>query len=966
MRFIFTLLKARLKDRKRALFLIFLSTLASSALLAVVGGTFMLAGSKVKKTVAEVIGPLDRVVVSGTLTDWEADKTRYGLIAPPPALPKEVVELTQASSVVNSALLLAYARVEILDPKQKFSGSMYRPGHTVTLPIYAVKGDELPPEYLLPGVTDAQWKNSLARGEVILPELPNFGRGDSVRYPAGSEILVSSHAHQSKWRVGTTYPTKGRVRDFGGVFVSEKMFETLLNRAPVVNRIFVDLDNTRPDSETQFDEAFNATASAAGLPSSMLTQADYIEDQGVAMGGGFGLLPFSGTILTLIGTFFIIVFAVGIGNRAQINESLGLRALGVPSGKLAWVIILETLIPALLGCLMGLILARICYQMGIQTGRGGLSFGDGNELATNIYNQVLWAMAPVALVVTLISSLVAVTPVVLRMVRKHPLEARAEVKVESTELGTWRMGRLCGALVLVAINPWVAGTTVCPDLVKYVLVPVTYLTTLLGLLMLIQPISAICRQILFRPLAWIIGIDQRLVLNFLLIHRSKMAIGTATMVVGLGLFVATYIWGDSMKTPFILTEQTPDVSAVLFPDGIAKNFLKKDVISADFEAFVPLHLQHPTLSDQQAANSKLVGGNWRDLILIGTENMHEVFGEKGIMAGELIAGDDETFNRVNRGEGVVITAELYRSNPELYAVGQTIEIQKIDDHSVHSQTIVGIIDMPGWHMFTKSARMRRGLGRLAALVFASETLTQRIYPASKPRCFWINVAPEAVARVTEKSSKSAERRPIQASSKSPEKGQNGESNRRLVQGRRGPSPTAPTVQVVESYFDQLVGAEAGKYLRVVDTHEMNDLIKGRSNSVIAGLAKVPFLVLILSAIAMAATASASIYARAHEIGVFRSIGISNSQLLRLLLVENLVVTLGAILLGLAFGLLVAWSGIQVSALGWGIAPPFVVPGTVLLEGALISAAAGLIGAVIPSYLAARKSALKLIQELEEQ
>ena len=949
MNFTATLLKARFKDRKAALLLILLATLATSAMLTAVGGMFHLSGARSRQTVQSVIGPIDRVIISGTTGDWEASKTRYGSISPPAPLSREIINLSENHQAIRRSDQLTYARVELLDPQQKFSGSMYNPGYTRPTPIYCVKNDQMPPPHLVPGLTKAVWEKCLRSNLIILPEIKDyFHDGGDIRYKTGADLLVSAEKASHRVTVGFTYPTKGYLQNFGGIFVSEQMFKQLTGSIPRTNRIYVELKDKSKHTAQKFDTGYNKAAAAATMPSALLTQEDYIEHR--TMGGGFGILPFSGTVLTTIGAFFIIIFAVGIGNKSQITESLGLRALGIPKGRVTTVILLETLIPALTGCLLGLIVARLLFQFGIQDGRGGMSFNEAENLGTGIYNTAVLTMAPAALLITLISSLSAVLPVAATIYRRHPLETSSDQSLNSTTPQKLTIPLIVSAVVLISVNPLIAAGKVVPDQVRWFGVPLTYLCVLTGLLILINPLVRFWQKLLIVPMAAFCRLNSQLTKNILAVHRSKIAVGTASIVIGLGLFIATYIWGSSMKTPFLMTEKTPDISTVTFPDGLSDKAVTALSKAPFLKKFLPIHIQHPTISDHQVKKIKLVYGDWRDLILIGAKDIKQLFGSSGgIIQGTLIKGDPSTcFQQVNNGEGVIITAELYRTNSNLYQIGNNLEIQKLNDNSVHPRKIVGVIEMPGWHMFTKSTRMRRGLGRLSGLVFGAESMVKQLYPNSKARCFWMNVDKSKLPAMDEPSSKHQRQRTPKSKN-----------------SHRKKSPS-DSVNAVEQLFEKAIDKNSGAYLRVVDTAEMNKLVQARCSRVIDMAARLPYYALLLSAIAIAATAAASIRIRAREIGILRAVGASKHQLFRLLWIESMIIIAAAIVLGVLFGLIVSWSGIVVSAESWGVSAPYLIPWGIIAKGSLISAGAGLLGITLPVWLALKKDTLSLLKEQKEQ
>ena len=957
MRFLFKLLPAKLKDRIFAVLLIVLATAACSALIASVGGVYKLAGDRIHKKVAKVMGKIDRIIISGTMEDWQADKTRYGAISPQAALEPHVIQTVVNHSSIASSWKIAYAKVEVFNPRKQYSGNMYHPGHTMILPIIAMSDDKMPPSFLAPGLTKEDWENCVKNDFSLFPLSKGwFGR---VRYKKGDEILVSCEKKAKKIKIGATYKAIGRVRNFGGMFVSKSLFQKLTGEKFRVNRIYVDLGQKIEKSKAQsFDKAFHSCISKANLPVTLLTQEDYIEEMvedQMRYSGGFGLLPFSGTILTIIGAFFIILYSVGMGNLTQIKESRELKAMGVPAKHLTVLVILEAVIPALIGCTIGLIITRILYGLGLQSGRRGFSFAKEN-ISSLIYYRAIFQMMPYCFVITITSTLVAICPVAYQIWKKHPLEKGK--KVSSTF--TYRRWILVAILLLA--NP---AVTILPGISKsaqLILVPVTYATTLVGLLLSLPFLTTLYRKLFCKILSTIFRLRYELVENFLRIHSGKIVAGTAAMLIGLGLFVATLIWGHSMKIPFLLTEKSPDASVVSFPKGFTTKQIEEIAKQKGIQKLVPLHLHHPTISDAQASKKQGIFSDWRDLLYIGC-NIRDVFGKEGILYGKIVRGDQEkVFENVAQGKGCIITAGLHRKNPKIYDLGKNIEIQKIGSTEVILHKIVGIIDIPGWHLFTKSARMRRGLGRLSGLVFVSPKTLLKNYPKSLPRCFWLKVD-ESKLSIT----------------KNPQPPRGGRGRRRRGRHKRqGRARSKPKFagpkkgkkRSVESIFQKYLAktsnqSKTERYLRVVNIREMTKLIKRRCTMVIGFLSLIPFLALLLSSIAIAATVAGSIQARQKEIGILRSIGISRSQLFCLILIESITMVMVATFLGILFGFSVSWSGTIVSAGTWGVHSPYIIPWKLVLLGCVISIITGISGSILPAFFVSRKSPYSLLRTQDE-
>ena len=974
MRLIGTLFFATLRDRWIPLTLVGLAITAATALIAVVGGVYGLTGARAQKTVKEVVGPIDRILMSGSREDWEAERSRYGMIPPGEALPESLYADLEKHPAVKASCEVAYAKVEVFDAKQMYSGSMYRPGYSLPLPIMAMKDDAMPPEWLLHGITPEQWKQAIEQGTLIFPKTRSFFGGPTrskpskekeslnrnrppqdlaktkgnkkqsdkpraagpqqggARYSTGSEVLVTSENGGQHATVGPTYEPPGQVRNFGGIFVSTAQFEKLVGTPFRINRVFFDLDNKAKQSLDDFDESFNQAASKLKTPFCMVSPQDYLDEMAEAnLFSGFGIFPFIGTVLTILGAFFIILFAMSVGNRRRMRDVISLRAMGVPSWPLGILALLESTLPAILGCLGGLLIAGIMYFLGVQGGRGGLRLAGNEGFAMAVYLRTLMAIAPLCFVVALSSAILGTLPIAVKIWKSHPLETSGSSRDPMSTDARHAICRIVIAILLVAINPILVLTPMIPEELRPIVIPLSYIFTLTGILLLVPWCFHVIQRLCTGFLSAICLVRGQLITDFSAQTRKNSA-GTSAMVIALGLFIAIYVWGQSMQVPFLLSQRRPDLSAIIAPNGLPEKAIEELQHHPAIERLVPMRLEHPTVSDQMAKSVKMLHGNWRDLIYLGVDVSSLFDSEKGIIGADFLRGEPkQAFADVMQGDACLITAELYRMTPERFDVGNEIEIQSLNDHRVVKRKIAGVIDLPGWHLMTKSTRMRRGLGRVAGLVFVSPKTALQDYPESLPRAFCMNVDPSKLDAKNE---------------------------------------NATTEKEVQTLFEDAIAQSSPdskdrSYLRVVSFDEMTKMIQQRCNYVIAGIAKVPFYALLLASLVVAATVAASLQARYREIGILRSLGMSRTQIFRLILIQGIFMSLVACMLGTIFGIMVAWSGVQISGPGWGVAPPFIVPWKMVGLGCLVTVGACFFGTFFPALYAASAAPYRLLKAAEE-
>jgi len=127
------------------------------------------------------------------------------------------------------------------------------------------------------------------------------------------------------------------------------------------------------------------------------------------------------------------------------------------------------------------------------------------------------------------------------------------------------------------------------------------------------------------------------------------------------------------------------------------------------------------------------------------------------------------------------------------------------------------------------------------------------------------------------------------------------------------------------------------------------------------LSTVAMAAILVAALGVANTIIASVRSRRWQLGVLRSVGLTQWQMLRLILAEAILLALVACLLGVSAGLLMS---LDANQFGWwvlGYKPRIVVPMDIVLEGVLIVLSVSLIASFWPAVATARKEPLELLQ-----
>lgn len=127
---------------------------------------------------------------------------------------------------------------------------------------------------------------------------------------------------------------------------------------------------------------------------------------------------------------------------------------------------------------------------------------------------------------------------------------------------------------------------------------------------------------------------------------------------------------------------------------------------------------------------------------------------------------------------------------------------------------------------------------------------------------------------------------------------------------------------------------------------------------------------VIAAVGLVNLLTIGVVQRRRELGLLRSLGLSNGQVRRMILLEAAHVTVAALALGLVLGLVYGWAGAQsllgsVPVVPGGTAGTFVLPAVPLVPIAVVigaTAALTLIAAVVPTRLATRVAPVEALAE----
>jgi putative ABC transport system permease protein len=636
---------------------------------------------------------------------------------------------------------------------------------------------------------------------------------------------------------------------------------------------------------------------------------------------------YAATGLALLAGFFIIFATLSMGVSERVRQFAILRAVAWTRSQVALLIVIESLTLAVLGWLGGLVAGWILLRV-TQMAQPDL-FPNGASLG-------LWCVV-LAAASAFGGALAASILPAWHAMRVQPLEAMAPARY--TRAIRWPLLPVMAGLALIALNPLLVFTIPMADETRYLVYALLGCPAMAVGFLLLVPAAVVLTERVFGPaLAGLLRVDPRL-LRTQLTSSLWRTIGTAVaLTIGLGLFVATQVWGYSMLGPFVPGRWVPQVLVCLPYGGLpdAEIAAVRQIKGIVADQCLPLAVEQPQLADDIThSDERATVARQDNVVLIGLDPAAGLTGAHPLLNLDFVAGSrDEAVARLKQGRACIVPDHFARATG--LGLGDRFRMipPEAPDKPVE-YTIAGVVNLPGWHWMTKLSGLRRRAGRSAAMVFAAFDDVRRDFRVEKTNFLWFNMEPEASIDQI-----GAAFQPI------------AERNR----GLRQPVNDQGTWAFGASMF--------GPYVRVTTADDIRQRIGTRASGMIWAMARLPLVTLLVAALGVMNAVLASVRARRWEMGVMRAVGITPAALVRLILAEGLLLGAVACLLSIVFGVTAGWCGVGISQYAsffGGLNPTLVVPWDNLALGLAATLLLCLGAAAWPAVATGRTEPLELLQ-----
>jgi putative ABC transport system permease protein len=619
------------------------------------------------------------------------------------------------------------------------------------------------------------------------------------------------------------------------------------------------------------------------------------------------LVSYMGGMVSMVAAMFIVFSSLSMGVAERQRMLAMLRAIGAFKWQVAWLVILEGFLVAVVGALVGVLLGAMwihllawrfseLFYAGAIVSPGGILFGVAGSVGAALAASVLpaWSAA-----------------------RVTPLEAMSPMAKVSSGRGMW----ICAAfgLALVSIDPALIrgptdklaalfGAASPHDVARVVKFyghfGVGLPATLLGFFLL-SPLFVRLFDLLLAPLvAVLLGMKVTL-LRQQLSSGLWRAAGTCTaLMVGLAVLIVLQTEGRTALRGWKLPDKFPDVFIVDF-SGIDLSDAKKleDVPGIKPGEVMPIAIVSPGLPANFLGLAGLMVMPDRTMFIGIDPNRAFKLMELDFREGNAV----DAQRLLGMGRHVLVTTEF----KELKGLGLGDKLPLKTDHGWENYTIAGVVWSPGIDVIVSVFDLGRQMDqRTSASVFGSIADAQRDFNMTKFYLFAANLE-----YFTEK----------------------------------------------EKVVKDVQHALRAQGMRAGDVRQIKFRIEQTFYNLLLLVSTVAFAAMGVAALGVTNTVMASIRSRRWQFGILRSIGVTRWQLLRLVLAEAILLGSVACVIGILAGLDMSFNAEAMVVIVTGYKPPIVIPWNYVFLGGGIILLVSLLASLWPAAWVALAEPLELLQ-----
>jgi putative ABC transport system permease protein len=622
--------------------------------------------------------------------------------------------------------------------------------------------------------------------------------------------------------------------------------------------------------------------------------------------GGVRILSTLGSAVSMLAATFIMFSALSMGVMERQRTLAMLRAVGASRLQMGAIVTLEGVFLAIVGLLIGSPLGYLWVWI--------LDKQHHDVLPQGVV--IDWTGVAFAAGCSLISAVIASLIPAISAMRLSPLEAMSPMASAPTTRMPWRSASI--GLVCIAADPLILSQWVVQhlDVDQAIANAITFFghfaVGLPGLIIgffLLSPIFIWSVERTVGPLmAWIFRLPVKLLREQLSGSGLWRSAGTCTaLMIGLSILVVMQTQGNSTLGGWKLPDKFPDVFiGVLSFGGVPESAIAKlqKVDGIRSGELMPIGIATPGLG----------GGAMGVAAAALMPDATMFFGVDPDIAFKLMDLDfrDGNARQAERmlklGRHVIVTEEFHQLKG--MHVGSKLSLMTTR-HGLVDYTVAGVVWSPGIDVIVTSYDMGRQFDqRTAASVFGTLADAKEDF---------------------------------------------GVDSYHLL---------AANLQLHENKQEVLERLEktAGVYgMQIGDVRQIKHDIETGFRKLLLIVSSVAFAAMAVASLGVTNTVIASVRSRQWQFGILRSIGLTRSALLRLVLAEATMIGLIGCGLGLIAGMEMSEDAHRLGVLTLGYNPPTVIPWDMVGLGAAIVLGLSMLASFWPALATARSSPLSLLQ-----
>ncbi|QDT52631.1 ABC transporter permease YtrF precursor [Caulifigura coniformis] len=674
------------------------------------------------------------------------------------------------------------------------------------------------------------------------------------------------------------------------------------------------------------------------------------EDVKAKLSGGFAAQAarkqaYFVTALSILASAFIIFTTLSMGVNERARQLAVLRAVGLKRSQVARLVLMEALALALLGWVGGLVGGWLLLK-GLAAARPAM-FPHGVTLGGS--SVVLTGACSLA------GALLASIFPIWKATRISPLEAMAPVQI-APRRSHWYIAVAAVSFLLIAINPVLTFLPTIDESLRFVLILAVGVPATVAGFVLLAPLVVSAVEAVFSPfVSRLLRLQTNLVRTQLSSNMWRSAGIAASLMLGLGLYTATQVWGWSMLGGFLPGRWTPN-TIVKFSPALPAESLEKVKATPGIvsDSFLPIAVEQTKLvGDPLKSGDRDSAVRQDNVTLIGVDPHRAFGGNHPLFDMKFIEGNPaDALEQLKQGRYCLVP-ETFRSIAGL-GVGDRIGlIPPRNKEQPVDYTIAGVISMPGSNWITKTSGLRKQSVRTGGLVFASPEFVRKDFDLPEAEFLWFNAEPGVTKAHLEERLKPYATTEVRLPR---------EGTERPTGAGRGRPGAAPS----EGGAARRGGGPGGEPIQVTLLGDVRDGLRARGGDAIQAMGWLPLITLLVVSLGVVNTIAASVRARRWEFGILRAVGLTRWGLCRLVMSEALMVALVASLLSLAFGILTGWTClglVRYVSNAWfeGVATPFTIPWRQLAAGYGLCFLVCFLAALWPAISSGRAEPLNLLQ-----